>query len=110
MIVPALLITSVLAAPAARGTPPASPRSWETLYETKSKDVWLAAVWLKKDGTWRAGGKDLIVSGDQTGVRTARIDGFIVYAFGEDESGSVVAVGSRQAVWEERGDAFERVH
>jgi len=33
-----------------------------------------------------------------------------VYAFGEDASGRVVAVGSRQGIWEEKNDGFVRVH
>jgi hypothetical protein len=106
----AILVALALAGVSPSGPPVPAPSQWERLYEASGKDQWFAAVWLKADGSWRAGGRDLIVSGDRTGVRTTPIDGFVVYAFGEDTSGDVVAVGSRQAVWEERGKMFERVH
>jgi len=104
----ALVAFALGLAPAA--VPSAAPARWETLYEAGVKAQWFTAVWLKSDGSWRAGGKDLIVSGDAAGVRTTAIEGFVVYAFGEDKAGGVVAVGSRQGVWEERGTVFERVH
>jgi len=108
MIAPVVLVACALGL-----TPPApsvGPVTWQTLYETPGKSQWLAAVWLKADGSWRAGGKGLIVSGDGAVVRTIPIEGFVVYAFGEDKAGQVVAVGSRQGVWEDRGRVFERVH
>jgi len=106
----AIAVAWALAAPPP--SVPSAPASdgWEKLYEASRKDQWFTAVWLKADGGWRAGGRNLIVAGDGTGVQATPIDGFVVYAFGEDESGGVVAVGSRQAVWEEREKAFERVH
>jgi len=108
--VAAMVLAWALAAVSPSGSTGPAPNRWEKLYEASAKDQWFNAVWLKADGSWRAGGRDLIVSGDRTGVRVTPIDGFAVYAFGEDKSGNVVAVGSRQAVWEERGKAFERVH
>lgn len=110
MITAGILVAWALGALAAATPSVPAPNGWEKLYEANGKDQWFTAVWLKADGSWRAGGKDLIVSGDPAGVRTMAIDGFVVYAFGEDKAGDVVAVGSRQAVWEERGKAFERVH
>jgi hypothetical protein len=38
------------------------------------------------------------------------IKGFVVYAFGEDASGKVIAVGSRQGIWEESDGRFIEVH
>lgn len=107
--VAALVVAWALATPPP-SLPTAAADRWEKLYEASGKDQWFTAAWLKADGGWRAGGKNLIVAGDRTGVQTTPTDGFVVYAFGEDKLGNVVAVGSRQAIWEERGKSFERVH
>jgi hypothetical protein len=110
MISTVLLVTWALGASSPSGSTVPTTGQWEKLYEASRKGQWFAAVWLKADGGWRAGGKDLILSGDRMGVRTTPINGAVVYAFGEDLSGVVVAVGSRQAVWEEHGNVFERVY
>ena len=88
----------------------ASTGAWVKLYSVPARGEWLTSVWQKGDRSWLAGGKDLIVSGNAEGIRTRDISGFVVYAFGEDSSGGVVAVGSRQAIWQERGDELIRVH
>jgi hypothetical protein len=86
-----------------------SAGSWEKLYETPPNQ-WIFSVWLAKDGSWRAASRNRILSGDAQGVRTTELGEYDVYAFGEDAAGTVIAVGSRQAIWEEDAHGFKRVH
>lgn len=84
--------------------------SWEKLYETPGRNRWIFAVWLARDGSWRAASNNVILTGDAHGVRTTDLGDYDVYAFGEDASDKVIAVGSRQGIWEENSHGFERVH
>jgi hypothetical protein len=90
--------------------PTASGGSWEKLYEAPTRNQWIFSVWLAKDGSWRAAGKNLILTGTAQGVRTTELGDYDVYSFGEDAAGTVIAVGSRQAIWEEDAHGFKRVH
>lgn len=82
------------------------PSGWEVLYELPPGDAVLTSVWLDTDQSWRAGGTNLIVSGDDRRVVTAPMAGHDVYAFTKDRRGVVVAAGSDQAIWEERNGRF----
>jgi hypothetical protein len=84
--------------------------SWEKLYETPSPNRWIFSVWLAEDGSWRAASNNLILTGDARSVRPIDLGPYDVYAFGEDSSGVIIAVGSRQAIWEEDVHGFTRVH
>ena len=99
-----------LSAAVAPGAPAPGPGAWEKLYEARSRDSWISAVWLAADGTWRAGGPGFIVSGGAGELKSTNLGDFHVSAFGEDASGTVVAVGSRQAIWEEVQGGLKRVH
>jgi hypothetical protein len=93
------------------GAPPENTSGrWELLYTVPTRAQWLASVWLGDDGTWFAGGKGLLVSGRDKKAQTTDLPGDVVYAFGEDASGRVVAVGLRASVWERDGGSFRRVH
>jgi|SRR5580704_15534823 hypothetical protein len=96
------LILSAVQSPAAG--------DWEKLYETPTRDQWIFSVWLAKDGSWRAASNNLILTGDKHGVRSTELGAYDVYAFGEDASDTIIAVGSRQAIWEEGAQGFKRVH
>ena len=98
----------VFLALAATAGPPAG--GWEKLYEVPTRNRWIFSVWLAKDGSWRATSKRVIVTGSAQGVRTTDLGDYDVYSFGEDASGAVIAVGSRQAIWEENEQGFKRVH
>jgi hypothetical protein len=90
--------------------PSPTPGDWEKLYETPTRNQWIFSVWLAKDGSWRAASNNLILTGDTDGVRPTELGAYDVYAFGEDASGAIIAVGSRQAIWEEDVHVFKRVH
>jgi hypothetical protein len=86
--------------------------AWEKLYETPSHKSWISAVWLARDGSWRAGGSGFIASGGtMRGLTSTDLGDFYVTSFGEATTGVVVAVGGRQAIWEEeQTGGFKRVH
>jgi hypothetical protein len=84
--------------------------SWEKLYETPGGKSWIGAVWLASDGSWRAAGPGFIVSGGTRATTSTDLGDFRVTSFGEDAAGIVVAVGNRQAIWEEAAGGFRRVH
>jgi len=81
-----IVVAWALATPSSSVPPAPASDGWEKLYEASGKDQWFTAVWLTADGGWRAGGRNLIVAGDGTGVQATPIDGFVVHAFGEDKS------------------------
>ncbi|HLK93647.1 MAG TPA: hypothetical protein VKZ18_27395 [Polyangia bacterium] len=99
-----VLVLSVLATGAPVGG------GWAKIYETPDQSRWISAVWLAKDGSWRAASNNRILTGDARTVRTTELGAYDVYAFGEDAAGDVLAVGSRQAIWEEKPEGWKRVH
>jgi len=102
------LLAAGIAAIPPRATP--HPEGWEKLYQSQSKKTWISAVWLARDGSWRAAGPGFIVSGGPGPVKTTDLGDDYVTSFGEDMTGVVMAVGGNQAIWEEKDGAFQRVH
>lgn len=86
------------------------PSGWEVLYELPAGDAVLTSVWLDGEQSWHAGGTNLIVHSDHGRIATEAVPGHDVYAFTRDPGGVVVAAGSDQAIWEERGGRFELIH
>src|SRR5262245_21433246 len=102
--------SSVIVAAAAASAPAVPTAAWEKVYEVPNKDQWIISVWLAQDGSWRASIPRLLDRGDARGVRTTDAGEYSVLGFGEDSSGTIIGVGSRQAIWEERAQGFVRVH
>src|SRR3569623_65013 len=88
----------------------ANPGTWQLLYTVTRPDQWLTAVWSRKDGTWYAGGKNVLVVGKDASVKTTDLPQAVLYKFGEDSAMRVVAVGSGQRIWEQDGDGLRLVH
>jgi hypothetical protein len=101
-----IISAATRAAPAGQ----AAPGPWEILFTASGRDQWLTAVWPRRDGAWIAGGKNVLVSGKDDAAKVTAIPGTVVYRFGEDSTGRVVAVGLRAMIWEQEGEGFRLVH
>src|SRR3569832_2265657 len=88
----------------------ANPGTWQLLYTVTRPDQWLTAVWSRKDGTWYAGGKNVLVVGKDASAKVTGLPQAVLYKFGEDSALRVGAVGSGQRIWEQDGDGLRLVH
>ncbi len=84
--------------------------SWQVLHTVTGHDQWLTAVWARQGGAWFAGGKNVLLSGRDSSVKETATPGAVVYRFGEDSTGRVIAVGLRAMVWEQDGDGLRLVY
>ena len=87
-----------------------STGAWRMLHTVAGPDQWLTAAWLGEGGAWFAGGKNILLTGRDESAKETAVPRTVVYRFGEDSSGRVVAVGLRAMVWEQDGDGFRLVH
>ncbi len=84
--------------------------SWQVLQTVTEHDQWLTAVWPQRGGSWFAGGKNLLLSGRDGSAKATVMPGTVIYRFGEDSTGRVIAVGLRAMIWEQEGDGLRLVH